>query len=61
MILLLVLGTLLFALFAYSQYRNCEIAMIPTRILKQRSIIAGFWHLFCTSSALVVVTYFVSI
>jgi hypothetical protein len=34
--------------------------MLPFRIAKERSVLAGFWFITCTSSALVVITYFVS-
>lgn len=34
--------------------------MLPFRVVKQRSVLAGFWFITCTSSALVVITYFVS-
>lgn len=35
--------------------------MLPFRVVKQRSVLAGFWFILCTSSSLVVVTYFVSV
>ncbi|KAH6651487.1 major facilitator superfamily domain-containing protein [Truncatella angustata] len=57
-ILLFVLGFVLFLVFAYSQHVNADVAMIPFRIIKQRSVIAGFWYILCVSSALVVMTYF---
>ncbi len=34
--------------------------MLPFRVVKHRSVLAGFWFILCTSSALVVITYFVS-
>ncbi|KAF7537507.1 hypothetical protein G7054_g3645 [Neopestalotiopsis clavispora] len=57
-ILLFVLGFVLFLVFAYSQHVNADVAMVPFRIIKQRSILAGFWYILCTASALVVMTYF---
>lgn len=33
--------------------------MMPWRVVKQRSVMAGFWFILCVSSALVVITYFV--
>ncbi|KAK7937714.1 uncharacterized protein PG986_014582 [Apiospora aurea] len=55
---LLVASIVLFAVFAFSQHRNAEVAMIPFRLIKQRSVLAGFWYILCTSSALVIMTYF---
>ncbi|KAK8022505.1 Major Facilitator Superfamily protein [Apiospora rasikravindrae] len=55
---LLVASTVLFAVFAYSQHRNADVAMIPFRLIKQRSVLSGFWYILCTSSALVIMTYF---
>ncbi|KAK6086193.1 major facilitator superfamily transporter [Seiridium cupressi] len=57
-ILLFVLGFVLFLAFAYSQHVNADVAMIPSRIIKKRSVLAGFWYILCTSSALVIMTYF---
>ncbi|KAK7990679.1 hypothetical protein PG990_014959 [Apiospora arundinis] len=55
---LLVTSIVLFAVFAYSQHRHADVAMIPFRLIKQRSVLAGFWYILCTSSALVIMTYF---
>lgn len=60
-ILLFVLGFTLFLVFAYSQHVNADVAMVPFRIIRKRSILAGFWYILCTASALVVMTYFVSL
>ncbi|KAK6223368.1 hypothetical protein LQW54_000485 [Pestalotiopsis sp. IQ-011] len=57
-ILLFVLGFTLFLVFAYSQHVNADVAMVPFRIIRKRSILAGFWYILCTASALVVMTYF---
>ncbi|KAL2260258.1 hypothetical protein VTK26DRAFT_5768 [Humicola hyalothermophila] len=57
-VLLFVLAVVLFALFAYTQYVNADVAMIPFRVAKRRAVLSGFWYILCTSSALVVITYF---
>ncbi|KAL2132503.1 hypothetical protein VTI74DRAFT_3722 [Chaetomium olivicolor] len=57
-ILLFVLAFVLFCIFAYTQHMNADVAMIPFRLVKDRSVFAGFWFILCTSSALVVITYF---
>ncbi|KAL1839674.1 hypothetical protein VTJ49DRAFT_1284 [Mycothermus thermophilus] len=57
-ILLFVLAVVLFSIFGYMQHRNRDVAMLPSRVIKHRSVIAGFWFITCTSSALVVITYF---
>ena len=59
-ILLFVLSLVLLGIFVYMQRQKGENAMVPPRIIKQRTILAGFWFMLCTSSALVVMTYFVS-
>jgi len=59
-ILLFVLAAVLLAVFCYFQHQKQDMAMVPPRILKQRTILAGFWFMLCTSSALVVMAYFVS-
>jgi MFS family permease len=58
-ILLFVLAAVLASVFAYVQYCKQDRAMVPPRIVKQRTVLAGFWFMLCTSSALVVMTYFV--
>ncbi|KAF5716156.1 major facilitator superfamily transporter [Fusarium mundagurra] len=40
----LVVCALLFVAFGYLQYRQGDNALLPPRILKQRSIIAGMWY-----------------
>ncbi|KAH8681834.1 major facilitator superfamily domain-containing protein [Xylariales sp. PMI_506] len=57
-VILIILGVVLFGVFGYSQYANSAVAMVPFRIIKQRSVMAGFWYTVCTSSALAVMTYF---
>ncbi|KAK8015925.1 MFS general substrate transporter [Apiospora marii] len=55
---LLITSIVLFGVFAYSQHRHADVAMVPFRLIKQRSVLAGFWYILCTSSALVIMTYF---
>ncbi|KAK8057326.1 hypothetical protein PG996_011263 [Apiospora saccharicola] len=55
---LLITSVVLFGVFGYSQHRHADVAMIPFRLIKQRSVLAGFWYILCTSSALVIMTYF---
>ncbi|KAK4153961.1 MFS general substrate transporter, partial [Chaetomidium leptoderma] len=57
-ILLLVLAVVLLCIFAYTQHIHADVAMLPFRVVKQRSVLAGFWFISCISSALVVITYF---
>ena len=60
-ILLLVVSVTLFVLFGYLQHRQGEKAMLPPRILKQRSIIAGMWYSACLEGILAVTEYYLSI
>ena len=60
-ILPLVFCAVLFAGFGYLQYRRGEKALIPPRILKQRSIIAGMWFGACCEGVLAVTEYYMSI
>ncbi|KAJ4005972.1 hypothetical protein NW752_001219 [Fusarium irregulare] len=60
-ILPLVFCAVLFAGFGYLQYRQGEKALIPPRILKQRSIIAGMWFGACCEGVLAVTEYYMSI
>jgi MFS family permease len=59
-VLLFILSALLFGIFVFIQRQRKENAMIPSRILKNRTVLASFWFMLCTSSGLVVITYFVS-
>lgn len=59
-ILLFVLSFVLLCVLIYMQSHKGDNAMVPSRILKQRTVISGFWFMLCTSSALVVMAYFVS-
>lgn len=59
-IVLFVLAGVLLAFLIYMQRIKGSDAMVPGRILKQRTIIASFWFMLCVGSALVVMAYFVS-
>ncbi|CAG7558085.1 unnamed protein product [Fusarium equiseti] len=60
-ILPLVFCAVLFAAFGYVQYHQGDKALIPPRILKQRSIIAGMWFGACCEGVLAVTEYYMSI
>lgn len=60
-ILPLVVCALLFVAFGYLQYRQGDNALLPPRILKQRSIIAGMWYGACCEGVLAVTEYYMSI
>lgn len=53
-------GVLLAAL-VYLQLRGGDRALLPPRILKQRSIIAGMWYSACCEGVLAVTEYYISI
>ncbi|KAF5658570.1 major facilitator superfamily transporter [Fusarium heterosporum] len=57
----LVICGLLFASFGYLQYRQGDNALLPPRILKQRSIIAGMWYGACCEGVLAVTEFYMSI
>ncbi|KAF5593029.1 major facilitator superfamily transporter [Fusarium pseudocircinatum] len=57
----LVVCALLFMAFGYLQYRQGDNALLPPRILKQRSIIAGMWYGACCEGVLAVTEYYMSI
>lgn len=46
---------LLLALFLWDQHRKQDAATLPPRILKQRSIVAGFIFTFCCAASNIVV------
>jgi MFS family permease len=60
-ILPLVFCALLFIAFGYLQYHQGDKALLPPRILKQRSIIAGMWFGACCEGVLAVTEYYMSI
>ncbi|EXL92992.1 major facilitator superfamily domain-containing protein [Fusarium oxysporum II5] len=57
----LVVCALLFVAFGYLQYHQGDNALLPPRILKQRSIIAGMWYGACCEGVLAVTEYYMSI
>ncbi|KAF7556259.1 hypothetical protein G7Z17_g1532 [Cylindrodendrum hubeiense] len=60
-IVLFVFCLVLFAAFGYLQYRQGENAIVPARIWKQRSILAGMWYAACCEGVLGVTEYYMSI
>ena len=60
-ILLLILFAVLLSAFGYLQYRQGEEATIPTRILKNRSVIAGLWYNVCCDGILAVTETYISV
>ncbi|KAI1860003.1 uncharacterized protein JN550_011687 [Neoarthrinium moseri] len=60
-IVLLVLFALLLAAFAWRQYRLGEAAILPPRILRMRSVLAGSWYSACVNSTLAVTEYYITI
>ena len=57
-IVLFLLFAALLAGFGYDQYRRGDSATLPPRILKQRSVIAGFIFSMCTNSFVNVLAYY---
>lgn len=55
---LLVTCGVLLAAFLFNQYRRGDSAALPFRILKRRSVIAGFIFAMCTNSAINVFEYY---
>ncbi|KAI7912641.1 transporter protein [Pyricularia oryzae] len=53
-----VLGAVLFVNFGVLQYLRKEGAMIPPRLIKIRTVWAGFWFFSCTAAGLEAITYF---
>ncbi|KPM41706.1 hypothetical protein AK830_g4864 [Neonectria ditissima] len=60
-ILLLVVCFVLFVAFGYLQHRQGERPMVPPRVWKQRSILAGMWYSACCEGVLAVTEYYMSI
>lgn len=60
-IVLLVAAALLLALFAWLQHKGQEKAVLPPRIAKNRSILAGAWYNVCINGTLSVVEQYLSI
>lgn len=60
-ILLFVIFGVLLAVFLLVQLKYQDKATLPPRIIRQRSILAGFVFSFCMNSALNVIVYYVSL
>ncbi|PNP38224.1 hypothetical protein TGAMA5MH_09794 [Trichoderma gamsii] len=58
-IVLFVLFGLLFTAFAYIQHRKGDDALLPLRIMKQRSILAGLIFSLCTNGAMNVLEFYI--
>ena len=58
-IVLLALCGVLVGVFVWLQRRGGDDALLPPRIIGQRSILSGMWFVFCNSSALSVIDYYV--
>lgn len=55
---LFVTFAVLFAAFAYEQYRRGDRATLPPRVLGNRSVLAGFVFAACTNSTMSVIEYY---
>jgi predicted MFS family arabinose efflux permease len=55
---LLVAFSVLLVAFFYTEYRKGDAATLPLRILRQRSVMAGFLFIACTSGAMGVLVYY---
>ena len=60
-IAMLVLFAVLFSAFSYLQYRQGDDATVPSRILKQRSILGAMWYSSCCNGILAMTEYYISI
>ncbi|KAL2150155.1 hypothetical protein VTH82DRAFT_7831 [Thermothelomyces myriococcoides] len=60
-ILLWVLGGLLAIAFAVSQATRPEVATIPPRVARQRTVMASLWYQTLTGGAMMVVTYWLPV
>ena len=60
-IALLVLFAILAIAFVCIQYWRKELATIPPRIIKKRSIMAGMWFQFCSGSAMMLLFFYLPI
>lgn len=58
---LLATSVVLLSIFAYVQYRLQEKAILPPRIAKNRSVIAGVWFEVCCDGTLAITEYYISI
>ncbi|KAH7141523.1 permease of the major facilitator superfamily [Dactylonectria estremocensis] len=55
---LLAVFPVLLALFAWDQWLKADLAILPPRILRNRSVLAGFAFSFCCNSAMTVIEYY---
>ncbi|KIW42602.1 uncharacterized protein PV06_06134 [Exophiala oligosperma] len=60
-ILVFVLFGVLSSGFAYLQYRQGDVAILPPRIVKKRSILAAMWFSSCCNGVLAVTEYYIAI
>ncbi|KAE8147449.1 major facilitator superfamily domain-containing protein [Aspergillus avenaceus] len=58
-IILFVLTGILLAAFAWQERRKGDNALLPGRIMRRRSLLAGMWFSFCNSSTLSVLGYYI--
>lgn len=61
LILLLVVFSVFFCLWLFSQWYQGDKATLPMRIMKQRTMAAGSWYMFCIGAAFFVIIYYVPI
>ncbi|KAH7152625.1 permease of the major facilitator superfamily [Dactylonectria macrodidyma] len=55
---LLAVFPVLLALFVWDQWLKADLAILPPRILRNRSVLAGFVFSFCCNSAMTIVEYY---
>lgn len=60
-IVMFVLFAAFLGAFIYLQYRAKDAAALPSRVLKQRTVLAGAWFAACCNGILAVTEYFISI
>lgn len=60
-IALLVTFSVLLVVFFYIEHRKGDAATLPLRVLKQRSVMAGFLFISCTSGAMSVLLYYMPV
>ena len=60
-ILLLVLFSILFLAWLFSQWYQGDKATLPFRVMRQRSLAAGSWFTFCLCGAFFIIVYYVPI
>lgn len=58
---LLVIFFVLLAVFFYIEHKKGDAATLPLRVLKQRSVLAGFLFIACISGALSVLVYYMPV